>query len=644
MQLRYKVQNCLAYGSAPIEVDLTQPGLTLIQGKHLSSRTKSTNGTGKSSLLNSVFWIFYGKYPKGYSKADMVNEETKGNCLGEGWVTTGDKQGYIVRGISCKEMTFNDIEVTGDFLLFFIDGKDMRGATQTDTQAVIEAFMGLDYDSFVTAALFTVDEDSFSSKTSGKQEEIFSKLLHLEDLEDARKRVKDRQKEVKNEVANCDNKIDKYNSHILREQDRLSKVADSLAEWKVQQEAKEARLESQIDSTKGLIDTTTQKSGALEETIEDETDNLADMEEKIQQVDTATLTTAKATVSEKIRANDTEIGAVGSKIIDLRREIKQAQSMHGVAICDKCFSEVDGEHLYSIIAEKNTLFEEKETLLQSLKGVQTGLQSALQKADMELRAVDSLKNDVVRQVAQIDRLESEQKTLIATVESDRRTLADLNNRIEILKKEKPQQGEDATGIRAEIAKLESSIADVNDSKALFLTELDDLDFCEKMFGSSGIRNLLVRSVIPKLNEQVNRFAEILTDGELQIEFRGEVEVGSGRRTESRNKLDVRVLDRFGSEKYCMESGGEKRRVDICVNLALNYLVASRIGLPFVMFDEFYASLDKRGEMKVMELLEELKKDIPSIFVISNDESISSNDFDSVWTVCRKGKQSWIEKE
>jgi DNA repair exonuclease SbcCD ATPase subunit len=262
---------------------------------------------------------------------------------------------------------------------------------------------------------------------------------------------------------------------------------------------------------------------------------------------------------------------------------------------------------------------------------------------MELRQADNLKNDVERQKSKIDRMKVEKKNLDNSLLQEQRNLKDLNERIETLSKEVPPQGEDATSIHKEIDKLENNVIETREEKEELLTLQSELDFCERMFGPSGIRNLLVRGIIPKLNEQVNRFAEILTDGELTIEFVGEVEVGSGRKTESRNKLDVRVVDRFGSEKYCKESGGEKRRVDICVNLALNYLVASRIGLPFVMFDEFYASLDKRGEMKVMELLEELKKDIPSIFVISNNESISSSDFDNVWTVVREGKESWIEK-
>lgn len=643
MNLKYRAQNVLAYGSKPVEVDLTQPGLTLIQGFHKSSKTKSTNGVGKSSILNTVFWIYYGKYPKGYAKSDMVNESTKKNCLGEGWITKGDKTGYIARGISCSEMTFNEITVTGDFLLFFIDGKDMRGATQSDTQAVIEEFMGLDYDSFVTAALFTVDEDSFSSKTSGKQEEIFSKLLHLEDLEIARQRVKNKQKETKEDVANCDHKIDKFESQVVREKDRLSKVNESLEEWKAAQEARKNRLLEKVDEAQDAIDDYTEKLAAKTELIETEEATLEDLEGSIDAVDFAKLNEAKTQGTKAIRDNDVAMGTVTGKIRDLQREIKQAQSMHGVAVCDKCFSAVDSKHLYAIIAEKNTALEAKEAEYKELRATQAKLQSKLQKAEMELRQADNLKNDVERQKSKIDRMKVEKKNLDNSLLQEQRNLKDLNERIEAISKEVPPQGEDATSIHKEIAKLENNVIETREEKEELLTLQSELDFCERMFGPSGIRNLLVRGIIPKLNEQVNRFAEILTDGELTIEFVGEVEVGSGRKTESRNKLDVRVVDRFGSEKYCKESGGEKRRVDICVNLALNYLVASRIGLPFVMFDEFYASLDKRGEMKVMELLEELKKDIPSIFVISNNESISSSDFDNVWTVVREGKESWIEK-
>lgn len=642
MKLKYRVQNCLAFGRKPVEVDLTQPGLTLIQGKHLSSKTKSTNGVGKSSVFNTAFWIFYGKYPKGYSKADMLNEATMKNCLGEGWITKGNKTGYIVRGISCKEMTFNEITVQGDFLLFFIDGKDMRGATQTDTQEAIEAFLGLDYDSFITAALFTVDEDSFSSKTSGKQEEIFSKLLHLEDLEIARRRVKDKQKEVKSEVSSCEQLIEKYQSHISREKARLSQVKESLEEWKAQQKQKQERLEQKLEAKEIEIERLHQQVEDVESNILEETKNLKELEAKAEKVDSDKLTEQRLSLSAEIREGDTSIGGIQNDIARLNKDIRQAQSMRGTAVCDKCFSTVDGEHLYKVLTEKNQELETKQVEYEGLKKTQVELQSRLQKVDSELRKLDALRNDVVRQRAKVDRLHNEKKSLVSSIASCEDTLEELEEQIDAVQSEKPPLSEDAESIKQEIGKLNTKIETTQAQKSSYLTELEDLDFCEKMFGPQGIRNLLVRSVIPKLNEQANRFAEVLTDGELTIEFQGETQVGTGKRTESRNKLDVKVYDRYGSEKYAKESGGEKRRVDICVSLALNYLVASRIGLPFAGFDEFYASLDRRGEMKVMDLLENLKADIPSIFVISNNESISSSEFDNVWTVCRKGKESWIE--
>jgi DNA repair exonuclease SbcCD ATPase subunit len=221
-------------------------------------------------------------------------------------------------------------------------------------------------------------------------------------------------------------------------------------------------------------------------------------------------------------------------------------------------------------------------------------------------------------------------------------LEDLAEQGVTLQETTPPLAKDSKSIEAEIGKLLARKLEQIDAKKKHESLLDALEFWVKGFGSTGIRNLLVRGILPKLNQHLARFADILTNGELRVEFIGETTVGSGSRVSSRNKLEVKVTDRYGSDKYYKESSGERRRVDLAVALAINFLVSTRVGLPFIVMDEIFASLDDSGKQNVMMLLEDLKKDIPTIIVISNTSDVLDSSFDSTWTVCRKGKQSYIE--
>jgi DNA repair exonuclease SbcCD ATPase subunit len=177
-----------------------------------------------------------------------------------------------------------------------------------------------------------------------------------------------------------------------------------------------------------------------------------------------------------------------------------------------------------------------------------------------------------------------------------------------------------------------------------LIEKERSDFWIRGFGPQGIRNLLIRSAIPTLNKHAQEFSKILTGGELTVRFSGEKEVGKGKNTEKRNKMNVSAIDITGSNKYSKASGGEKRRIDMCCDLALHFLVSENTNLPFLFIDELFTQLDNRGKELVMVLLRKLTERIEGIVVISNMDDIASEEFDSVWTVYRRGQQSWLEKE
>jgi len=650
MKINCRFTNVLAWGSNPVEIDLNQTGLTLIKGKHLSNKTKSTNGVGKSTILDSVSWGVFGEYPSGRKKKDMVNDNANGkNCLSECWVSVGTKEAYIARGINCDEATYSfkdskEITLAGDFLLFFIEGKDCRGATTKDTQNNIIEYLRIDYDSFLIAGLFTSSQESFASKTSGKQEEILSKLLHLEELDLARKKVSNEQKVVKDDITNCDIAIDKFESHIVREKQRLERAKSVQVEWEKEKQGKLESLERRKDSSLIEKDKLEDVIEATIDELEDAEDVLEDLQDDLKEFNEAELNDNKQTANTKLRELDTEIGGYTREISNITKEVKQAQSMRGTLTCPKCFNEVTEEHLYDVIEEKNEKVDELNDKVEELQKTREEALKRLNKAEDELRQVNSKRNEIVAQKGLVGRLTSRKESNESSLKREEESLQDILRRIEKLEKETLPAGEDSESIEIEITKLENDIDAKNVEKDKLQIKLADLDFWYKGYGPSGIRNLLIRSVIPELNEHANRFAELLTDGELQISFTGETEVGSGSRTQSRNKVGFEVLDRFGSDSYDKESAGERRRIDLCVNLAMNFLVSKRVGMPFMIQDEIFLSLDTAGKNKVMELLYDLKKDIPSIFVISNSEDIVSESFDNYWTVIREGNESWLEKE
>ena len=175
MKITCTVRNFTAFGNEPSVIPLDTKGLTLIRGLNKSSKSKSNNGAGKSQILNAIAWGLFGEVPKGVTKAELVNSDNKKNCYVFVDIEHNGKTARIERYIADSKHKDN--------LYFLINGEDKRGASNKDTQENINTFLGLDYASFITAVLFTMDEESsFAGKTPSNQDKVFTNLLKMDYL------------------------------------------------------------------------------------------------------------------------------------------------------------------------------------------------------------------------------------------------------------------------------------------------------------------------------------------------------------------------------------------------------------------------------------------------------------------------------
>lgn len=643
MQIKYALRNFLAFGDQLVEVDLTTKGLTLIRGKHLSSSSKSTNGVGKTTLLHGLIWLLYGEYPPKTLKSKVVNAEVGKNCYGEIEVVFRGKTAKIYRGIGHDEITIEGVTVIGDFLLFLLDGQDARGATNTATQENIEKFLRIDYDSFVTAALFTTTDEAFSSQTSSKQDKILTTLLHLEDLEEARQKVLSRKKEVKFDIEETANKCLKKETLRDSYQQQVITWKSAVVDWELEQKSKRNSLKNKVSNLEDEIEDCEDEIESKEIAVRSFEKQKVEHEKKDYSKQLEETEKESDTFMEQTEELNLEYGKVKGKISDLREEIGGLQGLDGVAICPTCKQDLPEEHLYSHIQDLNKKLDSVVKQEKDLAVKRSGVREQTEVVKAKIRKIRSEQNELVKIKADIKQSKNSINSHSRLIEEKQRAIQSYLRSVESLDKEKSPQQQDTIETEKKIEKLETELTELSANRVKLLTLLDDLDFCERMFGPSGIRNYLIRSTIPKLNEDANRFADTLTNGELIISFSGEKEVGTGKKKATRNKLHVKVEDEFGADCYESESGGEKRRIDICVNLALNYLIASRVGLPFVFMDEIFLSLDNRGKEMVMGLLRVISDEIPSVFIISNQDDISNEEFDNIWTIFRENKKSWLEK-
>ena len=160
-----------------------------------------------------------------------------------------------------------------------------------------------------------------------------------------------------------------------------------------------------------------------------------------------------------------------------------------------------------------------------------------------------------------------------------------------------------------------------------------VEFCIEAFGSRGIRSFIFENCLPFITERANYYSTYLTGGTIQIEISPTT---TTKTTGSiKEKISVSATNTIGSEVYGSNSDGERRRVDVCIILALQDLIASRATKVWklMIFDEVMDSLDETGVQNLLDMLRSIASD-SAIFIISHSNSIRQY-FDEVITLVKE---------
>lgn len=642
MKLAIKAKNVLAFGNQGIEFELPVKGLILVKGCHLSSQAKVSNGVGKSSLLDVVLWGIYGTIPEKRTKADMKNDVAEKNSITEIIIEDKGKTGRIIRTIKADEYEVNEVPIVDDTLAFFIDGTDRRGHSDKETQVAITKFMGLDEESFKASAWFTADKDPFAGKTPAKQDALFIKLRRLENLEEALKITKDMRDNTIDDLSETDRKISIAESNLIEIETSKNSLENSVMRWKAEKADKLRRFDNKIVNAnrqlslveEDLVETET-KLVTLQELIEDHVSPEGSEEE---------YKTEMNKYESSISDQNINLGQIRGLVNNDKKLLKSAQNLSGGTKCTKCGSELTEEHLYTYRDELNDYIESNEIIEKEIEEKIYLIREKLTRVKEGLSSLVSAKNDFRELQMKVRRWNDKKQNLEIAVRNQNENLGELKKDRKELEQTEPPQNQETSQLEKRIETLEEEIGSAKIERENLLVEKERLDFWVRGFGSQGIRNLLIRNAIPKLNKHAQEFSQILTDGELTVGFSGTKEVGKGKNVEVRNKINVSAIDIYGSNKYSKASGGEKRRIDMCIDLALHFLVSESTNLPFLFVDEIFTKLDNRGKELVLVLLQKLTERIEGIIVVSNQDDIASEEFDNIWTVYRKDKQSYLVKE
>jgi len=495
------------YSIEDLTLDLENyKGITLIEG--INKDAGGSNGSGKSSLIEAIFWGLTGKTIRKSNENAIVNNKSKKKCCVEIYLDNG----ALIRR-----------QRKPTFLEFFVNDDNRTKDSVPTTQAEIEKELGFNYKSLLCTSFFGQHNSfSFLDATPEDKRSIINNFLNLGDLFDKRKIVKDLKA-------------------------------------------------SYYQEAKALLAVVTEHRRSLEGLVEKKDYVHASSQDYYERYDKKVLSLSLddvLTAEDKERNRLKELKAYSKSIKEYETKIKQAENTLDPsteeAFCEECYQQLP----------KLPADEVKKTLT-------------------------VLRNGLDNSHARLEELENTSYTLEITSREYKEI-----QKFKDLQRDLEKYDELAEG-------LSKKINDTEKKRTHQEKMYNVMKFWEKVFSEQGIVRYIVRNILGFFNAKCNYYLSYLCGTHYLITFDEE--------------LNEKITTRGAEIQYISLSGGERRKINLAVLMALKdlFVLNSSYDADILFFDEIAENLDENGIDGLFSLLQKIK-DTKDVFVITHNKYLRTN--------------------
>ncbi len=615
--LALEIDNFLSFGDGNKLDHLERRGLTLLEGENRDDPSAVSNGAGKSALVDALLWCLFGTTLRGYENDEVVNRHVGSDCRVSVMLEDGKGAWRITRYRKHERgrnrLTLDRIRAGSE--------TDVSKATIAETQEQIHQLLGMTLTTFLNSVVFGQSPAyRFSSLTDKEQKTILDEALGIEQYARALAIAREDAAELRAKFSRGEDALER----IRAQQEELEREAGELrAKQLLFRRERKAEVRALVKRIRGVKDQI-----ALQEVIEGDGPEPSELEE------------SRAAFHRQQEAHDREMAGLAEReslvrvqkrsIDRLEAELERHKALEGR--CPTCRREVDERTRDSVVVETAERIGIERRELRRLE-----------------RLVDESKDEVKAACRVFEEHIEKERTLtkLADAARDARTRltmlrsqrSDLRAQLTATRERKNPYGELKERVDAKFKKLCDEYQATSDEVVELEDRLKLLDFWIEAFGTKGLRSLLIETALPLLNEHAARYSHIVTDGTMTIEFRTRSELKSGKTVE---RFEVAVINRHGAADYHGNSQGERAKIDLCVGLALQALVASRAKTRFnvAFFDEPFAHVDHAAHERIINaLVDTMGRD--TVFVVTHDSDLKAH-FPGSITVIKEGGISRVE--
>ena len=646
------IDNFLSYG------DNNTLDYTKLKGLNVVKSEPANQGGKTIFSIDALLFLFFGKTTKTDVALENFNQFRGKNEVTVGGLITIDGEDYIIeRKIKRKAKKAGGYSATNtlDFYKLLADGnrENLEGEQRRETDKMITETIG-SYSDFMTTIVATAGNlESLIGTKPTERGRLLTKFIGLEVIEQKesinKKMMADFKSSMKSNVYN----LKDLNDDIIEHEESISTNKENIETNKVSLTNKEDEIDSATKKKDKLLAQKVDIDDEVEEvnpqTLENEIETLTndglskkkDLEETLSLIkEIGDVDFDEDVYNDLVDVKNELKISIGGIEKDIKSKEKLVKEMKEGEICSLCKQPLkDVDHteqirqLESEVGEKEVELEKETKNLAEVTEKITILVETKEKSD---------KNDKLGLVR--DRLEVEMESLRVDIKEKKGILKMYQRNIKSIESNREVDSKvlgytqllsnlniERDGINKSISDLENEIKNsegvILNNKDLIKTikkETEVLKIYEvyhKMIGKNGISKLVLTSVIPIINYELQRLLDDVCDFELELSM------------SDKNEVEF-LINKNGVSKKLKSGSGLEATVS---SLALRCVLGRISTLPkpnVIVFDEV---LGKVADVNLdnVKLFFDKIKDMYDIILFITHNPIAQDWADKIITVVKK---------
>lgn len=641
---RVLLRNFCSYESQEIKI---QPGTFLVMGR---GKDFPSNGAGKSTIFESIFWALFGRTTKGLSGDEVIRRGSDQCEVILEFQTEHDAWIQVRRSRGKKSQLEVELGSSED-TVGFIEGKSVNEVTEK-----LAKHLGITPELFQALGYFSQEKLLlFASATDGERKDMLGDLIGLSAYQAASTEAQSRAATLILEKERLTALREAATRRIDAEGKRLDTLKTQVEDWCGVQRVREEQLRGSIakfDSNRAELRATLvakEKEVALVSLREklqraregkakaiQELEGMAAGATSEQLIEVGRASTEATSAYRVLRS---KLEAQASKHAELVKRYGAQKATLASGECPTCGQAIAAECLARCLDP----LQDEMVLAQREWGDLHKQETGLREKAANLAAkweefscgVEISKRRALHQ-AEIDQY----TVLIATMEeqevqvefdADERVDQELNaTRLNLEKQltaimaERNPYDAEFGGTLARQKEATQEAAELNAKREQVGFDIAVYGYWRRGFSKQGLQSLLVDDVANLFNKERGKIFPALTQGVYDVQFSTMSQTRAG---EWREKTEFVIYEHGEPIPYGSLSGGQRRRIDVGVMLTLIKAVSKWMQVPgmlgLLVLDEVFGFLDSSGAEGLMEVLREVQEQIPSIFVVSHDQQLQA---------------------